>query len=48
MSDTPETPPKQPYTKPSLVTYGDIVSLTQNRLLGGSRDNSMGLKPRTR
>jgi hypothetical protein len=41
--------PKQPYTAPRLVTYGDIARLTQSRLIAKKKTDGGGkLKTRTR
>jgi hypothetical protein len=47
--DDRPTPPPQPYTPPTLVTYGDAVTLTQGRLGRGKvKDGAAKLKMRTR
>jgi hypothetical protein len=49
MSDDARKPPtKQPYVAPKLTTYGDIATLTQNRLLGRKADGGGKLKTKTR
>ena len=40
--------PKRRYSSPSLVTYGDILLLTKNRLFGKNKDGGKGFKGRTR
>jgi hypothetical protein len=41
-------PLKRPYSKPTLVVYGDVLLLTRNKLLGGRKDGGKGFKGRTR
>jgi hypothetical protein len=48
MSDDARKPTKKPYVAPKLITYGDIATLTQNRLLGRKADGGGKLKTRTR
>lgn len=48
MSDTTVEPPKRAYSTPTLVTYGDVASLTQNRAGGMLKDGGKGFKSRTR
>ncbi len=47
--DHDNTSPRKPYTAPTLVTYGDAVTLTQGRLgRGPTKDGAAKLKMRTR
>ena len=39
---------KRRYSSPSLVTYRDVLLLTQNRLIGKNKDGGKGFKGRTR
>ena len=48
MSDAPEKPPKQPYTPPTLVTYGDITVLTQATAINKRRPDGGTGKFQTR
>jgi hypothetical protein len=45
-NDAPK-PPKQPYTSPRLVTYGDIKTLTQANPTGQRSDKGGQQKNRT-
>jgi hypothetical protein len=48
MSDDTNTPAKQPYVTPKLVTYGNITTLTQaNKFLLGKADGGGKLKTKT-
>ena len=40
-------PLKRPYTRPRLVTYGDIRTLTQTTLVGQKADKGGAQKNRT-
>jgi hypothetical protein len=46
MNDQPK-PLKRPYTRPRLVTYGDIRTLTQTTLVGQKADKGGAQKNRT-
>jgi hypothetical protein len=41
--DAERTPPKKPYTTPTLVEYGDIAKLTQGNPTGMFGDGSSGM-----
>ncbi|HEY7187519.1 MAG TPA: hypothetical protein VH436_13285 [Vicinamibacterales bacterium] len=48
MSDDANKPrEKQPYVKPTLVTYGNITTLTQAELLGKKVDGGGKLKTKS-
>ena len=42
-ADAEKTPPKKPYTTPTLVEYGDIAKLTQGNPTGMFSDGSSGM-----
>jgi hypothetical protein len=49
MSQDDRKEPKQPYTPPRLVTYGDITQLTQSsKFLKKKADGGGKLKTKTR
>jgi hypothetical protein len=48
MSDTTNPPARQPYTTPTLVTYGDAATLTQNSRGGPMKDGGTKSQARTR
>ncbi len=45
---TPAGPARRPYVKPALVTYGDVVALTESRGFFGKADGGRLLRRRTR
>jgi hypothetical protein len=45
---TPAAPPRRPYAKPVLVTYGDVVTLTESVGFSGKSDGGKGFRRRTR
>ena len=47
MSEDAPKAPKQPYTSPRLITYGDVTTLTQNNLTGQKADKGGAQKNRT-
>jgi hypothetical protein len=47
MSDEARKPHKRPYAKPTLVTYGDVITLTQAELLGKKADGGGKLKTKS-
>jgi hypothetical protein len=48
MKDEEKKPGKQPYVPPTLVTYGDITTLTGALLLGRAADGGGKLKTKSR
>ena len=42
-NDPEQTPPKKPYTPPTLVEYGDIAKLTQGNPSGMFPDGASGM-----
>ena len=47
MTDDAPIPPKQQYTSPRLITYGDIRTLTQTTVVGQKADKGGAQKNRT-
>lgn len=44
----PAEPARRPYVTPALVTYGDVVALTESAGFSGNSDGGKGLRRRTR